>query len=170
MPSNFYMFFVAGLIPLLVGFVYYNPKVFGNAWMKSLGYTEEDLTGANMGLIFLFSYLFACMLAFILSSMVIHQTQVFSMMFPDIFESGSAAQENFKALMDTYGDRHRSFGHGAAHGLMAALFIVLPIMGTNALFERRSWKYIGINFFYWLICLALMGGLLCQTLTFPEVI
>jgi hypothetical protein len=46
---------------------------------------------------------------------------------------------------------------------MIGLLIVLPIMGTNALFERKSFKYVLINVGYWTISLALMGGILCQT-------
>ena len=34
---------IAALIPLLVGFIYYNPKVMGNAWMKETGLNEEQL-------------------------------------------------------------------------------------------------------------------------------
>lgn len=32
---------VAGVSALVVGFVWYNPKVFGNAWMKAAGMTDE---------------------------------------------------------------------------------------------------------------------------------
>ena len=34
---------VASIIPLLIGFIYYHPKAFGNAWMKTTGLTEELL-------------------------------------------------------------------------------------------------------------------------------
>ena len=56
MPTNFYMYFIAALIPLLVGTVYYHPKVFGNAWMKSNGFTEESLAGGNMPAILALAY------------------------------------------------------------------------------------------------------------------
>ena len=65
-------------------------------------------------------------------------------------------------FMEVYGDRFRTFEHGALHGMMGGLFIVLPIMGTNNLFERRSFKLTLINTGYWTITLALMGGVLCQ--------
>lgn len=32
----------------------------------------------------------------------------------------------------------------------------------NALFERRGFKYIAIHTGYWLITLAIIGGLMCQ--------
>jgi hypothetical protein len=34
----------------------------------------------------------------------------------------------------------RTFKHGALHGFLSGLFLALPIIGTNALFER-SFKY-----------------------------
>ena len=166
MASNFYMYFIAALIPLVIGAVYYNPKVLGNAWMKSCGFTEEDLQGANMGAIFLVSYIFGLLITMGLQSAVIHQGGVFSMMMPDIMENGSAAQTQFNELMEQYGDRYRSFGHGALHGGIVALFLAFPIIGTIALFERRGWKYIWIHVGYWFITLLLMGGVLCSTLKF----
>lgn len=164
MAANFYMYFIVALIPLVIGAIYYNPKVLGNAWMKSNNFKEEDLTGANMGAIFLISYIFGLLITFSLQSIVIHQGGVFSMLAPGVTEKGSEAYVLFMDLMEQYGDRYRTFGHGALHGGMTALLLAFPIIGTVALFERRGWKYIWIHVGYWLITLVLMGGVLCQTL------
>ena len=166
MPINWYMYLVAALIPMLIGFVYYNPKVIGNAWMKVNNFTPESLEGGNMAVIFGVSFLFSLMIAFVLGGIAIHQSSVFGLLAPEIFESGSQTQQDFNALMGTYGDRYRTFSHGAVHGLTVAIFIALPIIGINSLFERRGWKYIWIHLGYWAISLALMGGLLCATLEF----
>ena len=166
MPTNFYMFFVAALIPMVIGAIYYHPKVFGNSWMKVNGFTEESLKGGNMAVIFGVSYVFSVLLAMALGGLTIHQTGAFSMMAPDIGVSGSQAQADFNALMETYGSTGRTFGHGALHGVFAGIFIALPIIGVNALFERRGWKYTLIHLGYWIITLALMGGLICQTIQF----
>ena len=80
---------------LWIGAIYYNPKVFGNAWMKANGFTEESMAGANMVKIFGFSYLFSVMIAFTLTSITIHQTHIFSLFMPDVMESGSALQLKF---------------------------------------------------------------------------
>lgn len=166
MPTNFYMYFVAALIPMLIGAVYYHPAVMGRAWMKSNGFTEETLKGGNMAVIFGVSYLLSVFLAVMVSFMVIHQTGTFAAMNPEVLEAGSPTQADFNAWYAKYGDRFRTFGHGALHGTLAAFMIALPIVGINALFERRGWKYILIHLGYWLITLILMGGLLCQTLQF----
>ncbi len=166
MPTNFYMYFIVALIPLIVGAVYYHPKTVGGAWMKANGFTEESLQGANMPLIFGLAYLFSFILGFFLTSMVIHQGQVFSLMIPEIMDSGSAAQTTFNELMSTYGNKFRTFSHGAVHGVITTVFFILPIISINALFERRGWKYVLIHVGYWAISLALMGGILCQTLQY----
>lgn len=166
MPTNFYMFFVAGLIPMIVGFIYYHPKLAGTAWMKSNSFTEESLKGGNMPLIFGISYLFSVIIAFAMSNFVIHQGGTFGMMYPEVLESGSATQQHFNELMTQYGDNSRSFKHGALHGIIYTVIFVWPLIGINALFERRGWKYTLIHVGYWAICLALMGGLICATLKY----
>lgn len=166
MPINWWMYFVAGIIPLVVGFVWYGNLGFGKKWMSVNGFTEESLQGANMGLIFGLTYLFSVMVAFILSSMVIHQTGVFASMMPAVMESGSEAQGQFNDLMAQYGANFRDFKHGALHGGFIAVFLALPFFAINSLFERRGWTYILIHTGFWLVCLALMGGLLCSTLQF----
>ena len=51
------------------------------------------------------------------------------------------------------------FSHGAAHGLLLGLMVILPIKVNNALFERRGWKYKLINAGYWILCSSIMGGI-----------
>ena len=52
MFPNLIFVVVAALVPLVMGFIYYHPKVFGNAWMKACGLTKEKLEGANMLVVF----------------------------------------------------------------------------------------------------------------------
>ncbi len=49
---NYMAVLVAGLFSFVLGAIWYNPKVFGTAWMEENGFTEEDLQGGNMGKIF----------------------------------------------------------------------------------------------------------------------
>ncbi|MBT8219073.1 MAG: DUF1761 domain-containing protein [Bacteroidia bacterium] len=166
MPINWYMYFVAALIPMVIGSVYYHPKLTGNAWMKVNGFTEESLKEGNMPVILGVSFLLSILLAFMIGNFSVHQSALIGLLAPEIFETGSQAQQDFNQFMNSYGDRHRSFTHGIAHGMTAAVFIALPLIGINALFERRGGKYVWIHFGYWLITLALMGGLLCATLKY----
>ena len=48
MPFNFYAVLVSTLVTLLVGFVWYHPKVFGTLWMNETGMTEEKARQSSM--------------------------------------------------------------------------------------------------------------------------
>ncbi len=61
MPFNFYAVLIASLSSFFVGFIWYNPKVFGTIWMKETGMTEEKAKQGNMIKIFgltLFSFFY----------------------------------------------------------------------------------------------------------------
>lgn len=149
----------AALIPTVVGFIWYNPKVFGSAWMAAADMTEEKMKGANMAVIFGVSLVLSVMLAVSVHFNSIHQAHLDSL-FNGMTDEGTLGYlENFKA---TYGELHRSFKHGVIHGVIMGLFFALPVLGTNALFERKGFKYIAVNVGYWIVTLALMGGVICQ--------
>ena len=148
---------VSAVSALIIGFIWYNPKVFGNAWMKASGITEEQIQGGNMLKIFGMALFFAFLLSTALPGIVIHQMGVFSLIGGD----PSTALPSYNALMNDYGDAFRTFKHGALHGVLAGVFIALPILGTNALFERKSAKYIFINAGYWIVTLGVMGTIIC---------
>ena len=154
---------LSALVPLLVGFIWYNPKTFGTAWMKAAEMTDDKMKGANMALIFGLTLLLGFMLAVMLNVIVIHQNGLFSLLQgeADIADPNSASSQFLNQAMQTYGDRFRTFGHGALHGTLSGLFFALPVMGVNALFERKSGKYIAINVGYWTVTMAIMGGIIC---------
>ncbi|MDO7172131.1 DUF1761 domain-containing protein [Mariniflexile sp. AS56] len=148
---------LAAVSALVVGFIWYNPKVFGKAWMQEAGMTEESMKGANMAKIFALALLFAFMIGFILENLVIHQAGALSLVGGD----SSVALQSYSDFMSDYGNDFRTFKHGVLHGVMAGIFFALPILGTNALFERKSAKYIFINSGYWIVTLGIMGGIIC---------
>lgn len=49
---NYLAIVVAALSTFLIGGLWYSPAVFGKAWMKENGFTEESLKGGNMVKIF----------------------------------------------------------------------------------------------------------------------
>lgn len=168
MPTNFYMYFLVALIPMIIGAIYYHPKVLGTAWMNSNGFTMKDLEGGNMLKIMGGAYLLAVLLAFGLTGAVIHQMSVFGLLIPEAMDVATPEYQDVMAFMEKYGDRHRTFTHGMVHGMEKTVFLILPIIGIVASFERRGWKYVLIHFIYWAITLMLMGGVLSSTLQFAE--
>ena len=61
MEINFYAILAAALSSFVVGFIWYNPKVFGTIWMNEIGMTEEKARQSNMlkvfGLTIFYSFL-----------------------------------------------------------------------------------------------------------------
>ncbi|MEP7265936.1 MAG: DUF1761 domain-containing protein [Bacteroidota bacterium] len=164
MKPDFLIVFVAALIPLVLGFLWYNPKTFGNAWMKAAGVTPESAKGANMPLMLGLTYLFSVFIAFTMNFVTIHQWGLMSLLAdnPDVGVPGTAAANELKGLLDLYGGKFRTFGHGALHGTITGIFFALPIITINALFERKGFKYIAINAGYWIVAMLLMGGVVCR--------
>ncbi len=138
--NTYLAIFLGGLVPMIVGYVWYNPKVFGGAWMKSLGFTEETLRQGNMGLTMGLATLCSIFLAWRMN------------------EYASHTQPGWSQLV-------HGFFHGAwSMGLPAAVVLV-----SNGLFQRSSVNNIIINALYWIVALGLMGSFL-YSVAAPEVI
>jgi hypothetical protein len=45
---------------------------------------------------------------------------------------------------------------------MTGLFLILPVTGVGALYERRSFKYVLVSGGYWVISMMIMGGIICM--------
>lgn len=156
MEMNFFAILAAAVSALVVGFIWYNPKVFGNAWMQAAGMTDEQIKGGNMAKIFILAFIFAVLLAMSLMPMTIHQMGAFS-----LAQGELGILPSYDAFMADYSNEFRTFKHGAFHGVIAGIFVALPIIGTNALFERKGAKYIFINSGYWIVTLGVMGAIIC---------
>jgi len=129
---------VASLIPMIMGFIYYHPKVMGNAWMNANGFTQESLGNGPKPI----WYLVALVLSFL-----------FAVKF---------AVEVTGPGQDVAPDGHSyvTFQHGMVHGIVNTIMIILPIFGTLSIFEKRSWTWAFINVGYWGLCLIVMQGIL----------
>jgi hypothetical protein len=161
---NLLIVLAAAVIPLIIGFIWYHPKVFGTAWMKASGVNpEEGGKKPNMALIFSLTFVLSFLIAFGIQFMVIHQFSVFSILAnePGIMDPNSDIGKWLTEFMAKYGNNFRTFKHGMLHGTMSGLLFVTPIIAINAMFERKGFKYIAINGGYWIVSMMLMGGLIC---------
>jgi hypothetical protein len=159
MEMNWIAIFVSALATLVVGFVWYHPKVFGTAWMKETGLTEEELAKGNMLKIFGLTYIFSLLIVMIEMTLTIHQTGAMGMI--GGFQKINEALPSFNAFMTDYGTAFRTFKHGALHGFVSGLFFAFPLIAINGLFERKTWKYIWIHAGYWIVTLTIMGSIVC---------
>jgi len=136
---NWLAILVSALIPLIIGSIWYHPKAFGTVWMNATGITEDKLKNMSPAKAYIVALVLSVVLSFYLYINVLTGG-------PDDMRHGQEIYMTFK--------------HGAAHGAFLGLFVVLPVLATNAIFEMKSAKYIFINVFYWIVSLALMGGTL----------
>lgn len=164
MKINLLILFLAALVPMILGFIWYNPKVFGKTWMRVADMNEEKMKGANMIVVFAFTYLLSFFAAFAIQFMVVHQWHMYSILAnePGLKDSNSELSMMLKGFMEKYGHNFRTFKHGAFHGTLGGITLALPIIGINAMFERKSFKYIMVNAGFWIVSMALMGGIICQ--------
>ncbi|MGV6831946.1 MAG: DUF1761 domain-containing protein [bacterium] len=139
MSINWLALVCASLLPLVTGFIWYGP-LFGKAWMKETGMTEEKAKQMNPAKTYGLAVIFAFLVAFFIV--------------PQVFLGGMPPDELHGA------EQFMTFKHGALHGAIIGLFVVLPVFATNALFEQKSAKYVMINAGYWVLTMALMAGLI----------
>lgn len=139
LSMNWLAILVSALIPLIIGSIWYHPKAFGTVWMNATGITEDKLKNMSPAKAYIVALILSVVLSFYLYINVLIGG-------PDDMRHGQEIYMTFK--------------HGAAHGAFLGLFVVLPVLATNATFEMKSAKYIFINVFYWIVSLALMGGAL----------
>lgn len=135
---NWLALVVAALAPLAIGSIYYGP-LFGKAWQKEVGMTDDELKAGNYAKIFGLSLVFAFFIAMTLWMQVM---------------MGGAPGEEHGA------NPYLTFKHGALHGSMLGILLILPIIGTIALYERKSLKYVLLTVGYWTISMAVMGGII----------
>lgn len=156
MEINFLALVLAALSTLVVGFIWYHPKVLGTIWMKESGTSMEKMQGTNMIAIFAMSLLYAFFISFMLQFLVIHQFGVFGTV------EGNVNDPQYIEFMKAHGTAFRTFKHGALHGFITGLLFALPVIGVGALYERRSWKYVLIAGGYWVVTCMIMGGIICS--------
>jgi hypothetical protein len=165
MEINFLAVLVSAFVPTVLGFIWYNEKVFGKPWAAGAGMTEEKMKSGNMPLIFGLSFLFSFVLAFSMNMHAVHDAQVQGAMYYATDgtmepEAGSELAQWYEYFETNLAPDNHVFTHGAAHGMLLGLLLLFPIIINNGLFERRGWKYILINGGYWTITLIIIGGIL----------
>ena len=130
---------IATIIPFVTGMTIYSKSLFGNHWSNAFGISEESLQKAGPLFVTAVCLILSALLAFFMLN----------------FCNGAGQEGEF----DT-------FKHGAAHGAILSVFVIFPVIGINGLFEQggvlnlKLRMLMFVNTAYWIITLALMGGVL----------
>ena len=138
MNPNWMAIGLAALVPMIIGFVYYHPKVLGGIWMRANGFTLESIGNGPKPVMFVVALVLSFLLSFWL---MLNTTGPGQDVAPD-------------------GHSYVTFGHGVAHGVLVSLTVLLPVLGTQSIFEKRGWSWVFVNLGYWLVTLSVMGGIL----------
>jgi hypothetical protein len=161
---------VAALVPFVVGAIWYNPFVLGKVWTEAAGVPQTPLPAWRTALIFILSYIGCYYIAASLGPIVIHQWEVHGMLAhhnQELNTPGTDLYILYHNLMDKYGSEYRTFKHGAWHGYQTGIKFAFPIILIIGLFEKKKVAWIAINALYWIICLTLMGGIICAYMPIP---
>lgn len=122
---------VAGVIATqIIGFIWYHPKVFGTAWKSSIGMSDEQQKQTNIPLTMILSVILMFGVAYALKYVAHGEPE------------------------------YHTFKHGAYHALMDGALLLIPAIGITTLYEQKGFKYFGITAGYWLLNLAVIGGII----------
>ena len=136
---NWLAILAGAVVPMILGFIWYHPKVFGTAWMDAMGMSEEERNQKPNPMLMVGALALAAVVSYGFSRYAGHTEEGMS-----------------------------QFVHGMYHGIMPALMLAVPVLISNSLFENRSTKHILINAAYWALALALTAGTV-YALTPPNV-
>ncbi len=162
---NWWLFPITALIPLVVGHFWYG-NLFKKQWLRYAEISSDRSESINLGRVLFLSYIFSILASYVVMVYSVHQVAIYQVFLfdPATQDASSIISQSISDFMSNYGTRHRTFGHGVIHGMELGLFISLPLIGMHTLFENKSFKYALIHIGFWITCLGLMGGVMCQFL------
>lgn len=138
MPTiNWIAVLVAGISSFGLGAIWYSPKLFGNAWMKDNGLTEEKLRAGNPAKIYSWTLILS-LIASVNLAMFLSDT-------PSECTGVCAHQTDVT--------------WGATAGFLAGIWVLCFIF-ILGLFEHKPSRLLWINSGYALVALTLMGAIL----------
>ncbi len=124
-----YVAIVAGaVLVMILGWIWFHPKVLGQGWMRGAGLTEEEMNEVNP----------VSMIGALLMALVI-----------------SWATSRYATHTE---EGMSQFVHGMFHGFMPAIMYVAPVLVSKGLFEKKSIGWILTGVAYWVIAITLVGG------------
>ena len=129
---NYLAVLVVTVVSFVIGMLWYSPVLFGNAWMKAGGISKKDIEKSKK----------EGMEKKMLTSFV-----------------GSLLMGYILSYFVVYATA-TTFVMGMKVGLWLWLGFVVPVLVGSVLWEGKVVRYYLINISYWLVNIAVMGGIL----------
>lgn len=136
---NWLAILLAAILPLIIGAIWYHPKVFGTAWMAATGISKKSIKTLSPFEMYIGAFLISILIAVALSTIIV------------VGDASSAYQVTTSL---------EAFKDGILSGFMTGFLIILPVIAVNGIFELQPTNLVLINVFYWIVTLTLMGGLI----------
>lgn len=157
MTPNLLVLLACSFIPMILGMIWYHPKVFGTSWQQAVGLSDEQFSQSPKWYHMVLSLFLNFLLAFGIFAFTIHQFHLLGLAGGDseLLKQGTAA-----AFINEYGNNFLTLGHGIAHGITAFLVFALPFIAGPAIWEKKGMKYVLINGSYWLITIVTMASII----------
>src|SRR5688572_20332924 len=134
MEMNWIAYAVAVVAQMIIGFLWFHPAVMGKMWAKANGVTIEEMKPRNPGLTYGLTILYTLIFTFWLAINVAGPGQ---------------------------GDpRYHTFQHGLAHASLLTIMVIIPVIGTPALYENKKFGWMVVQVGYWFVRLAVAQGIL----------
>lgn len=124
---------VAAIAFFALGALWYGP-LFGKAWQRGVGLTDEEIKSANMGKLFGSAFIFALII--------------------------SVGMAMFFFGMGTDPENPMTISNGVMYGAMTGIFFILPSTCMNYLFARKSASLMMIDSFYHVFAYVVVGIIL----------
>ena len=129
---NYFAVLVAAVVSIGIGFLWYAPAVLGKPWMKEKGYSSESLKKEQkeMGKFYAVSFGLAIIMAYALAHVMF--------------------------LSQNFYD-YPMLSTGVMSGFFMWFGFVMPVQLTNQIFGKKNWTLFGIDTWYQLVSLLVMG-------------
>lgn len=159
MTPNFIVIIATAFIPMVLGMLWYSPALFGNAWLKEMGLTQDQMKENQKPLKFLMAFICNILLAIGLFTMCTHEFSVLGLVGgnEDLLRTGTGG-----AFLAEYGGTYARFSHGVVHGLFSSLLVAVPLIGHRCLWAGKSFKFFLLDLGFWTLCIVLMSGIISQ--------
>jgi cytochrome b561 len=137
MDVNWYAFAAAVVAQILIGYIWFHPAVMGKIWAKAIGKTIEEIKPQNPALV----YGVTILLTLLFTNWLVY----------NVTGPGQDHDETHSFV---------TAQHGLAHAILLTLMFTIPIFGTLALFERKTWGWFIVQTGYWFLRLAAAASIL----------
>jgi hypothetical protein len=131
---NWGAFAVAVIAQIIIGYLWFHPSVLGRTWARANGIAIEEMKPKNPGVVYVLTILYTLLITFWLAINV----------------AGPGQEE----------EKYHTFQHGIGHAIGLTIMVILPVIGTPGLYEKKSAAWTLVHVGYWFVRMAVAQGIL----------